>query len=77
MKPRPDDNDLVVLLFDTKLRQPGCVLLQAMAGCADSNGFLQMTFDNWLTHPTPDMKRIRGTKKQWRDLAQAIQSNPA
>lgn len=62
-------DDKIVLLFDTKLRKPGCVLLQAAAGCGQNNTFLQMTFEHWLLAPTPDMKRIAGTKAQWQKIA--------
>lgn len=65
----PTEND-IVLLFDIKLRRPACVLLQAMAGCGHNN-FLQMNFDSrdWLTAPTPDMRKVRGTREQWQRLA--------
>lgn len=67
-----NDTDQIVLLFDPKLRRPGCVILQAMAGCGHNNGFMEMNFDNWLTSPTPDMKRISGTRQQWEGLAAKI-----
>jgi len=63
--------DDIVLVFDTKLKRPACVLLQAVYGCGHNNGFLQMTFDSrtWLVAPTPDMVRIRGTREQWKRSA--------
>ncbi len=63
--------DEIVLVFDTKLRRPACVLIQALYGCGENNGFLQMTFDTktWLVAPTPDMIRIKGTKEQWEKMA--------
>lgn len=63
----------ISLIYDLKLRRPACVLLQALYGCGDSNGFLQSTFDakEWLTAPTEDMQRICGTKEEWERLASA------
>lgn len=65
--------DEIVLVFDTKLRRPACVLLQALYGCGHNNGFLQMTFDaqDWLTSPTEDMVRISGSREQWEQLAKS------
>jgi hypothetical protein len=64
---KPDDE--IVLLFDTKLMKPGCVLLQAAAGCGQNNTFLQMTFENWLLAPTPNMKRIKAKRSLWEAVA--------
>jgi hypothetical protein len=73
LKASPDEE--IVLVFDTKLKRPGCVLLQAIGGCGHNNHFMEMLFDNWLTAPTPDMRRIRGTRAQWEKLA--AQLNPS
>lgn len=70
-------NDQIVLLFDTRLRRPGCVILQSMAGCGGNNQFMQMHFDNWLTSPTPDMKRISATRQQWEKLASRLRKQTA
>jgi hypothetical protein len=64
---KPDDE--IVLVFDTKLMKPGCVLLQAAYGCGQANTFVQMTFENWLLAPTPDMKRIKAKRSQWEAIA--------
>jgi len=57
------------LVYDTKLRRPGCVLLQAAAGCdwtmLDELGFQPR---EWLTAPTPDMRRLTGTREEWEEL---------
>jgi len=68
--PSPPDTP-IDLVFDVKLKRPACVLLQAVYGCAHNNTFLQLNFDSkdWLVAPTPDMKVIRGTRKQWIGLA--------
>lgn len=62
-------DDGIDLVFDIKLRRPACVLLQAIHGCGHNNGFMQMHFDDWLVAPTPDMRKIRGTREQWQQLA--------
>lgn len=64
-------DDGIDLVFDIKLRRPACVLLQAVYGCGHNNGFLQMNFDSreWLVAPTPDMRKVRGTREQWKRLA--------
>lgn len=43
------------LLYDPKLRRPGCVLLQAAMGC--DHHLLGRLFpaETWLAYPTPDM----------------------
>lgn len=60
----------ITLLYDTVLRRPGCVLLQAVAG-GDGEAFREFFggADNWLVSPTPDMKMITGTREQWRKEA--------
>ena len=60
---------MIKLLFDNKLKKPGCVILQVMAGCAHNNTFMQMTFTDWLVNPTPDMKIYEATEDQWREIA--------
>mgnify|MGYP001608598208 CR=1 FL=1 len=64
-----DPNEKITLLFDTKQKKPGCMILQAIAGCDQFNQFLQMTFTDYETSITPDMKRITGTREQWEKLA--------
>ena len=61
----------IVLVFDTQLKRPACVLIQAVYGCGHNNEFLGKTFDSstWLTFPTPGMSRIRGTREQWKRAA--------
>jgi hypothetical protein len=69
-----DENTKLKLLVDTETRRPGCVLLQAVAGCGENNSFLSMTFDtrHWLLAPTPKMAKVEGTVKQWRKLAEIL-----
>jgi len=65
------------LLFDTKLMRPGCVLLQAVAGCDTYRLSDLFDAETWLTHPTPDMKRLTGTPEQWRELAALVATGRA
>ena len=60
---------MITLLYDTQLRRPACVLLQAVAG-GDMNA-LNRLFDAsvWLLAPTPGMKRITGTDEEWERAA--------
>lgn len=69
--PTPQDEELLVLLADVRLRRPGCVLLQAARGCAEASRFVSETFDSedWLLAPTPDMRPVGGTREQWKALA--------
>lgn len=62
--------DRIVLLYDVELRRPGCALLQAVAGC-ESGALYLAGFDgaDWLTYPTPGMRRIQGTIEEWRRAA--------
>lgn len=58
------------ILYDTELRRPACVLLQAVAG-GDRAAF-QRYFggaEDWLTFPTPGMKLIHGTDAEWRRVS--------
>jgi hypothetical protein len=66
----------IELVFDTKLKRPACVLLQAAYGCGHNNPFMETTFDasKWLTFPTENMAKISGTREQWEKLAKKINS---
>lgn len=58
-----------MLVYDTDLRRPACVLIQAIAG--GDRGTLMRLFDaeTWLVNPTPGMKCIRGTREEWEKVA--------
>lgn len=62
------------LVIDIKSGQPGCVLLQTLAGCHASNSFMETTFDtkHWLVSPTDNMRVVDGTEEQWRCLARQL-----
>lgn len=58
--------DKVALLYDPVRKMPGCVLLQALAGCSSSDLQRLLPDAEWLTAPTPDMRRIFGTEDEWK-----------
>jgi hypothetical protein len=64
----PDEHEYV-LIYDLKLRRPGCVLLQVFGGTVPRDLFFEL-FDgtDWLLAPTPDLKAYRMTRS---DLEQA------
>jgi len=59
------------LVYDTDLRAPACVLLQAVFGCGASPRMLSL-FDSrhWLTAPTPGMCKMVGTEETWKKVAE-------
>lgn len=63
-------SERITLLYDTRLKRPACVLLQAIAG-GDSEALLEL-FDSgdWLVSPTPDMRRVTGTRAEWERAAE-------
>lgn len=64
------NEDLQVMVYDTKLKAPACVLIQAAFGCGSSPAALR-NFESrhWLTEPTPGMRKIAGTPEQWAKAA--------
>ncbi len=60
------EETLYPLLYDVKLKRPGCVLLQAVAG--GDRALLDSLFssEDWLITPTDDMMLMRGTLDQWK-----------
>lgn len=65
----------IPLLFDTKLNRPACVLLQACAGGDRKRLNEFFTSEEWLISPTPDMKLIYGTRRQWESLRKWLKIN--
>lgn len=65
----------LTLIYDTDLRAPACVLLQAAFGCGSSPRALRH-FENrhWLTAPTPGMKRMSGTDEVWKRVAEVTRT---
>ena len=60
----------LVLVYDTDLRAPACVLLQAVFGCGSSPRALRLFDSNhWLTAPTPGMRKMVGTEDEWKQIA--------
>jgi len=59
------------LAYDVKLRQPGCVLLQAIMGGTVPSRLFHRYFDNstWLFGSTDDMKLYRVTDADLKVIA--------
>lgn len=51
------------IAFDTKLRRPACVILQAVMG-GDPYVGNRFPSETWLLFPTPDMKVYEATDTQ-------------
>lgn len=58
-----------ILLYDFDLRRPGCVLLQAVVGGDRDALVLGWSSGLWLVSPTNGMKRVRGTRAEFAQLA--------
>ena len=58
------------IVYDTKLRRPGCVLLQAAYRATIPHVVLDMEFGAkcWLVAPTPDMHLFEVTHSQLEQL---------
>lgn len=62
----PQRGERFVIVYDTDLRRPACVLIQAAMG-GDLRAF-RYFFGNaaeWLVALTPGMKRVSGTAEEW------------
>ena len=59
------------LMFDPVKKAVGCVLIQAAYGC-DYSLVHEFGFDTstWLVAPSEGLKRIRGTKEEWKRAAE-------
>ncbi len=60
----------IVLVYDTDLKRPACVLLQAAYGA--DHGLLYRFFDakTWLLAPTPGMRKLSATAEQWQKVSE-------
>ena len=65
-----DESARIPLLYDTELRRPACVLLQAAVG--GDTGLVNRLWrsDVWLVAPTPGMRALLATREQWEALAE-------
>jgi len=72
-----DDEEERTLLFDVKLFQPACILLQALATDSEEDYHFVHIFDarTWLLAPTKDMRRVTATKREWREVAEALNAS--
>ncbi len=52
------------VLVDVKLRRPGCVLLQAIAG-GECGLVHEFPNESWLVGWTDDMRLVWGTDEEW------------
>ena len=60
----------ITMAYDTDLKRPGCVLLQAIMG-GDSSKVSQLFGpDTWLLAPTPGLRLISGTEEEWKKAVQ-------
>lgn len=61
------ERERICLVYDCVLKRPACVLLQAVMGGGDAGVMHDLGFDSdsWLLAPTPDMRRIAGTREEW------------
>lgn len=55
-------------IVDTETGRPACVLLAAALGGSIAHAHL-FDADEWLLAPTPNLKKIEGTREQWIDYA--------
>ena len=58
----------IAALVDRKQQKIACALIQAAYKGDPSVCHL---FDEWVTQPTPDLVRAKGTMDQWKQLARA------
>jgi hypothetical protein len=65
----------IPLLFDLKLRRPGCVLLAAAYG-ANSHAVQRFNSEQWLTSPTPNMKIYSVTMDELKQIAAKVNAQP-
>lgn len=69
-------SEKITLIYDTELKRPGCVLLQAVAGCDQYALNRFFNSEDWLVSPTPGMKRISGTPEEWKRAAKMCPKKP-
>jgi hypothetical protein len=58
-----------VLVYDMKLKRPGCVLLQAVLG-GSAGVANQFPATHWLLAPTPDMKTYKISDEELKQVIQ-------
>ncbi len=57
------EEQVYTIMYDAKLRKPGCVLLQCFASLPRELFWKHFGDSNcWLVHPTPDMKLYQVTE---------------
>lgn len=69
-----EEEGTVTIAYDFTLKRPGCAIVQAMYG-ATINSFDLDRMDNWLLHPTDDMKFVAVSKEQVEQLVQITKAH--
>jgi hypothetical protein len=64
------------IAFDTKLRRPGCVLIQTALGGDVPQALFASLFpaESWVLAPTPDMQVYEATDDQLARLSELVAS---
>lgn len=65
------------IVYDAKLKRPGCVLLQALGGTVSSEVMHRFPTNSWLLAPTPDMKVYEVNEKQLEILIEIAEEQDA
>ena len=65
---------MINIVYDAKLKRPGCVLLQASYGCSSGLAH-KFPLDSWLVAPTPDLKKYQVTEEQLEKLVAITKDN--
>jgi hypothetical protein len=69
----PGDIRKTRIMFDAKLKRPGCVLLQAAIGGEFGARFHRLfPTESWLTKPTPDMRVYLATDEELEKLGEIV-----
>jgi hypothetical protein len=69
-----EEEGTVTIAYDFTLKRPGCALVQAAFG-ATLSSFDLHRMDNWLLHPTDDMRFVQVSKEQVEQLVQITQAH--
>lgn len=70
-RPTEDEEIPLTIAYDVELKQPGCVLIQALFSTSISNFEISKHFDSsdWLLAPTKGMRVYTITEDQLKQLA--------
>lgn len=65
MKTQASSPEKTSLVIDVVQMRPACTLIQAVASGDSATLYRHFDSEDWLVYPTPDMRLIRATPKQW------------